>query len=128
MAHSDATWDEARAAVEALGLTCIVKGDGQTVNTQSPRGDSVITYNGSVVLYTGDTKAEETVSVPKLTGSTPESAMKSLLGKGLNVRLEGVFGNDTKGCHVDAQSVAPNQKVAPGTVITLTCRYDAVND
>ncbi|MBO4366433.1 MAG: PASTA domain-containing protein [Clostridia bacterium] len=120
--------DEARAAVEALGLTCVVKGDGQTVNTQSPRGDSVITYNGSVVLYTGDTKAEDTVSVPKLTGSTPESAMKSLLGKGLNVRLEGVFGNDTKGCHVDAQSVAPNQKVAPGTVITLTCRYDAVND
>ncbi|MBP5230868.1 MAG: PASTA domain-containing protein [Clostridia bacterium] len=122
------TVDEARAAVEALGLNCTVLGDGMTVNTQSPRGDSIVTYNGSVYLYTGEQKAEETVSVPKLTGSTPEAAMKSLLQKGLNVNLEGVFGDDTKGCHVEAQSVPSGQKVAPGTLITLTCRYDAVND
>ena len=120
--------EEAKSSIESLGLKCTVVGDGATVNSQSPRGDSVITYNGSVYLYTGDKKAEDTVSVPKLTGATPEAAMKSLLGKGLNVRLEGVFGNDTKGCRVGAQSVPDGQKVAPGTVVTLTCRYEAVND
>ena len=122
------TVEEARASIEALGLKCTVVGDGVTVNTQSPRGDSVVTYNGSVYLYTGDQKAEETVSVPKLTGSTPEAAMKSLLQKGLNVKLEGVFGNDTKECFVGSQSVLAGEKVAPGTVVTLTCRYKSVND
>lgn len=120
--------EEAKAVIEALGLKCIVKGDGTTVNSQTPRGDMIITHNGSVVLYTGDLKAEDSVSVPNLIGSTPDAAMKSLLNKGLNVKLEGVYGGDTSECYVDTQSIASGTKVAPGTVVTVECRYRSTND
>ncbi len=119
--------DEAKAAIEALGLKCVIKGEGETVLEQMPRAEQRIAPGGTVILYTESGQTQETVSVPNVKQSTPEAAISSLQAKGLNVRLEGIY-MDTIDCYVDTQSIDPNTKVAPGTVIVLQCRYKHEND
>lgn len=119
---------EAEEAIEALGLTVEVKGDGSTVMSQMPRSDTAVAVGGKVILYTGDSTAENTVSVPNVVGSTPESALRALLAKGLNVQIEGVFDGDTRNCKVQNQSISAGTEVAPGTVIVIDCRYEGIAD
>ncbi len=119
--------DEAKAAIEALGLKCVIKGEGETVLDQMPRADQQIASGGTVILYTENVQTQETVSVPNVKQSTPEAAIRSLQAKGLNVRLEGIY-IDTVDCYVDTQSIDPDTEVPPGTVIVLQCRYKHEND
>ena len=120
--------EEAKEAVTELGLNYEIKGDGNTVISQMPRSDVKIAADGKVILYTGDAEVEETVTVPDLYGSTPEAAIRSLLAKGLNVQVEGIFDGLTANCSVKLQSIAAGTKVAPGTVVVITCRYEELTD
>ena len=120
--------EEAKEAVTELGLNYEIKGDGNTVISQMPRSDVKIAADGKVILYTGDAEVEETVTVPDLYGSTPEAAIRSLLAKGLNVQVEGIFDGMTANCSVKLQSIAAGTKVAPGTVVVITCRYEELTD
>ena len=81
-----------------------------------------------MILYTDDSQGEATVSVPDVTGSTPESALRSLQNKGLNVQIKGVFDGDTKNCYVVSQSIDSGTLVAPGTIVVVTCRYEGTSD
>lgn len=118
---------DAKAAVEALGMKCIVKGEGDTVSTQLPRVGTVVAKGGTVVLYTDATAAQATISVPNVLNSTPEAAVRALTAKGLNVRLEG-DNSGSVDCYIYAQSVEAGTMVEAGTVITLECRYNNHND
>lgn len=120
--------EEARRAIEALGLECIVRGEGATVVSQMPRNDVSVAVGGRVILYTGDAQAEQTVSVPDVYKQTPETALRILQQRGLNVKVDGVYNENTENCYVDRQSIAAGQMVEPGTVITITCRYQSLND
>ena len=122
------TVEEAKEAVTELGLNYEIKGDGNTIVGQMPRSDVSVAVGGKVILYTGEATAEETVTVPDLYGSTPEAAIRSLLAKGLNVQVEGIFEGLTSNCSVKMQSVAAGTKVAPGTVVVITCRYEEISD
>ena len=119
---------EARRAIEALGLECVVRGDGDTVQAQMPHSDVSVAVGGRVILYTGEAKAEATVSVPDVRNQTPEMALRILQQRGLNVKVDGVYNENTEGCYVDRQSIEAGMMVEPGTVITITCRYQSVND
>ncbi len=119
---------DAKSSLEALGLTCVIKGDGETVNSQMPRAGTSIAAGGTVILYTGDAASENTVSVPDVTNKKPEDAINTLQRRGLNVEVTGINGTDTTDCYVSSQSIISGTMVEPGTVITLTCRYTAVND
>ncbi|MBO4453376.1 MAG: PASTA domain-containing protein, partial [Clostridia bacterium] len=115
---------DAKSVIERLGLKCVVKGDGSIVVDQMPRFDTVIEGDGVVILYTEGETPEADVKVPKLIGSTPTAAIKSLINSNLNVSITGIFNNDYKNCYVVAQSVQAGTYVAPGTVIELTFRYE----
>ncbi len=120
--------EEAKEAITELGLNYEIKGDGNTVVSQMPRSDVKIASDGKVILYTGEAEVEETVTVPDLYGSTPEAAIRSLLAKGLNVQVEGIFDGLTANCSVKLQSIPAGTKVAPGTVVVITCRYEELTD
>lgn len=120
--------DEAKHAIEALGLECVVRGEGETVNSQMPRNDVSVAVGGRVILYTGDATPEATVTVPDVHGQSPETALRVLQQRGLNVRLDGIYNENTENCYADRQSIEAGETVEPGTVITVTCRYQSLND
>ena len=119
---------DAKAAVEALGLSVIVKGDGNVVLNQLPAAGTTVTEGGTVILYTEENMDLQTTSMPNVIGSGVEAAKRALLAKGLNVRLSGVFGDDTAGCQVVSASYQKGDDIPVGTVVVLECRYQSVND
>lgn len=120
--------EDAKHAIEALGLECVIRGDGSTVNSQMPRSDVSVAIGGRVILYTGSAAAEESVSVPDVRNKSPEEALRTLQRRGLNVKIDGVYNENTENCFVDRQSIEVGELVEPGTVITITCRYQSLND
>ena len=116
-------WDLESAidAIEEKGLRYEVIGNGDVVTDQLPKaGTTIEKVSGTIVLYAGE-DPEDTVTVPDLTGMVAAKANQILVNLDLNIALE---GNESylsgTGYKVIAQSVAPGDKVAPGTVITVT--------
>ncbi|MBO5648533.1 MAG: PASTA domain-containing protein, partial [Clostridia bacterium] len=123
---------EAIAAINEKGLSYVVKGDGQTVNQQVPKSGSVVIQGtGQIVLYTGTETPRENVTVPDLTGYTITGATQLLVGRGLNIILEGAtqsFTSSDSYAVAISQSIPPYTKVTPGTVVTVEFRFTDAMD
>ena len=119
---------DTKEIIEGLGLKCEIKGSGKTVIGQMPAGDQKVAVGGKVILYTDDSAEEATVTVPDVTEKTPESALRTLQNRGLNVQIKGVFDNDTKNCYVLSQSIDPGTEVPAGTIVIIQCRYEGSSD
>ena len=122
---------EAIALLNEKGLSYKVRGDGNTVTQQIPKSGSVVIQgSGQVVLYTGTETPRENVSVPDLTGMTITGATQLLVGRGLNIILEGATQAYTTGSYAVAihQSIPPYTKVTPGTVVTVEFRFTDARD
>ena len=114
-------------AIEKRGLSYTVVGDPDgVVKRQLPEyGASVEKSSGNIVLYVGDAEPSETISVPDLTGMTASAANQTLINLGLNVKIEGTNNYlSGTGARVYAQSIPTGTKVARGTVVTVTFRYE----
>ncbi|MBO4276820.1 MAG: PASTA domain-containing protein [Clostridia bacterium] len=122
--YRNAKTEDARAAIEALGLKCVVKGTGRRVTDQMPRFDTLLYNEGVVILYTDNTEIQPDVKVPNLLNSSPAAAIKSLINCNLNVTVTGIFNGDYRNCKVVSQSVAAGSYVVPGTTVELVFRYD----
>jgi beta-lactam-binding protein with PASTA domain len=91
------------------------------VKSQSPAAGSYVQRDtGKILLYVGEARPEETVTVPDLVGKNAVVANGLLVGCGLNVKIEGAEGSASE---VYSQSIPAGTKVAPGTVVTLNFRY-----
>ena len=111
--------DEAKSKVESDGYTCIVKGDGDTVEAQIPAASTRIPQGGTVVLYTSlDEVSNTSVEVPDFSGYTLAEANSVAAAYNLNISVSGISGA-SEGVVLN-QSVAAGETVAEGTVITLT--------
>ncbi len=110
--------------LEAIGIKCIVRGDGNNVLTQLPEAGTVITEDGVVILYTEGSEVTAEVTVPNVMGKSPSAAIKSLLNSNLNVSISGIFNGDYNNCQVVSQSVPAGEKVLPGTVIVIEFLYE----
>ncbi len=119
------TLEEAVAQAEAFDYEIIIKGNGNYVNSQSPKGSSVIDRTNKIItLYTGDATEEETVTVPDLLGKGAYAANQMLANAKLNVCIAGTDNYMSGGgAVVVQQSIPAGTKVAPGTVVTVTFRY-----
>ncbi len=111
--------DTAQSKLLAQGLKPKIKGDGNTVLKQVPSSGSSMPRGGTVILYTSESVAEESSTVPNLVGLTPAQANQKLTNAGLNVKFTGPSEN----VHavVSAQSVKEGTKLAKGSIVTLTC-------
>lgn len=115
--------EDAKYTIESMGLECVIRGDGAVVTDQMPRVGSVVSEGGRVVLYTDGYDVEQTVSVPDFKGASPQQVLSTASAYGLNVELNGVFGDDFS-CRATSQSIEPGTMVAPGTVITVQFIYN----
>ena len=117
--------EEAILQAEGFEYEVIVKGDGEFVTSQNPKGSTVIDRTNKVItLYTGNAVEENTVTVPDLVGKGAYAANKMLINAKLNICIEGTDNYMSgAGAIVIEQSIPAGTKVSPGTVVTVTFRY-----
>lgn len=117
--------EDAILQAESFEYEVIVKGDGDYVTSQIPRGSTTIDRTNKVItLYTGNAKEEDSVTVPDLIGKTAFAANQMLINSKLNICIEGTDNYMSgSGAIVVMQSIPAGTKVSPGTVVTVTYRY-----
>jgi stage V sporulation protein D (sporulation-specific penicillin-binding protein) len=117
--------EQAKSAASRRGLSIRVVGNGAYVTSQTPQGGTKIEReNGLIVVYTGDSKAQSTVTVPNLNGLSAMAANQTLINSGLNIRIDGTQSYlSGTGAAVVSQSPAAGDSVSPGTVVNVTIRY-----
>lgn len=117
---------EAVTAIENEGFTVTVKGDGEKVLAQVPRGAMTIPQGGNVVLYTDEESAKEQVEVPDFKGYSVSDVNYLASVSNVNVSITGATNSGLS--YASSQSVEPGTKVSPGTVITVAFTAGGLND
>lgn len=122
---------DAKKAIEAQGVNCVVIGNGDTVLKQVPqKGEKMTKLNGSkIIIYTEEGALEEPKSVPDVVGKEASVAISTLQAAGFNIYIEGSTNfNQGNGATVIEQ--IPNSKtlLERGDVVTIVCRYLDMTD
>ncbi|MDR3645202.1 MAG: penicillin-binding transpeptidase domain-containing protein [Clostridia bacterium] len=116
---------DAVSLLSQQGLQSTKVGNGDTVTSQVPTAGNPIPKNGKIILYTGNAQVQSNIKVPDLTGKTLAQAQKALNSLGLNGSY---VGEDLSSSDVKAytQDTKAGSMVAPGTVITVKFRNEAI--
>jgi len=101
------------------GFTVRTVGEGDAVTGQIPVGGAVIPKGSQVVLYLGEEKPTDKVSVPNVVGKSPEAARQTLLDAGLYIRVSGAAGYYTSATVAAGQSIEAGTEVERGTVVDV---------
>ncbi len=111
---------DAITSINTKGLKYTIVGDESSniVSYTIPEAAASIPKNGNVVIYMNGA-AEQTVTVPDLTGYTVDQVNSTLTYYGLNVALSGGAVNNTDAV-VSYQSIEPGTTVSKGTVVEVT--------
>ena len=109
----------AAATAQQYGFTSRTVGEGDTVTAQIPASGTSIPQGGELILYFGEARPESEVTMPDLTGCTPEEAAQRLNELGLYMRATGASQNYNATTKAYDQSVAAGTAVQPGTVVTV---------
>ena len=109
----------------AAGLRVSVVGGGDVVTSQIPASGSYVEKeSGRIILYTNGESAASDVVVPDVMGKTAVAANALIVGKGLNIKIEGTKNYlSGTGAVVIEQSPAAGEQVPAGTVVTVTFRH-----
>ncbi len=118
--------EEAINAAKADGFEPYVCGEGDKVIAQVPQAGSKIPRGGRIVFYTTSDSTKETVRVPDLVGYTVAQVNEVAAEYNINISFSGSVDLDT--VYSYAQSIAPNEIVSPGTVVTVYFGNDDVDD
>ena len=110
---------QAKSALSESGLGCRVIGEGDTVTDQLPRAGAVIAAGSEVLLYAGQNPAPTTETMPDLRGLSYEAARQRLGELGLYLTAENGV-TDPAAQLVSAQSTAPGEELARGSVVGVT--------
>jgi len=109
----------AKVDLSKMKLTPKIYGSGDKVASQVPEPGKTIPQNGTVVLFTDDSSAGKTVTVPNLVGLSLSSANKTAAEAGVNISITGAALTNGTNPVSNSQSIAAGTKVAPGTVVTV---------
>ncbi len=104
-----------------------VMGNGSNIVAQSPAAGSRVNAGGKVILYTEDGLKEATATVPNVVGLTAAAANQAIINAGLNIEITSGTLSAVQGAVAVKQSVAPGEKVLPGTVIAVDFRHTGDN-
>ena len=94
-------------------------GEGDTVTDQLPRAGAVIAAGSEVLIYAGQNPAPTTETMPDLRGLSYEAARQRLGELGLYLTAENGV-TDPAAQLVSAQSTAPGEELAHGSVVGVT--------
>ena len=118
------TPEEARTALNNLGLNVRLSGEGAVVTDQMPTAGSSVPKGSSTVLYLGEEKPETTVEMPDLSGMTYDEAKAALEKVGLYLEATGT-GESGK---VFSQSVNAGTVLDVGTAVEVKFTDDTAPD
>ena len=118
--------EEALVQAQEDGFEPYICGEGSKVLAQVPQAGSKIPRGGQIVFYTTSDSTNETVSVPDLVGYTVAQVNEIAAEYNINVSFSGSVDLDT--VYSYAQSVDPDEKVSPGTVVTVYFGNNDVDD
>ena len=113
------TRTQALDALRELGFQARIIGDGEKITSQLPSGATVVANGTTVLLYCGAEPSEEPEIMPDLTGYTYAAARDELAAMGIFVTTQSSITNPNTQS-VLAQSIAPDEEIKHGTVVTLT--------
>ena len=116
--YSGMTAQEAQKALKQLGLTAVVRGEGQSVLGQLPAAGQSVPGDSQVILYFSQMTEPETVAVPDFSGMNRQQAAVSAGKAGLYILVSGNTEISPQ-VTVVAQDIAPGTMVTPGTTIKL---------
>ena len=116
--YSGMTAQEAQKALQKLGLTAVVRGEGQSVLGQLPAAGQSVPGDSQVILYLSQMTEPETVAVPDFSGMNRQQAAVSAGKAGLYILVSGNTEISPQVTAVD-QDLAPGTMVTPGTTIKL---------
>ena len=109
----------ARRKLEDSGFRVKVVGDGEEVADQAPVPGLRIALDSEVILYAGESKPNNMITVPNMVGKSYRAALQYFEAFGLFVRTSGVPPTDSKTIIVQRQSLEPGLQVTFGTVIEV---------
>lgn len=113
--------DVGKEAAENAGFTVRTVGEGDTVTDQIPVGGAVIPSGSQVVLYLGEEKPTDLVTVPDVRGKTADQAREALAQCGLYMKIGGSSRYMSSNALVASQSINVGTGVERGTVVE--CRF-----
>ncbi len=102
-------------------------GNGSNIVAQSPAAGSKVSAGGKVILYTEDGLQANTATVPNVVGLSAAAANQAIINAGLNIEITSGTLSAVQGATAVKQSLAPGEKVLPGTVITVDFRHSGDN-
>jgi len=122
-----ASVENAVADLSWQGFTYEIVGSGDTVTAQIPAAGSMISSDdGLLLLYTGDEKPVNTITVPDVMGMSAYNANNALVKLGLNVTFAGSLNGSS--ATVISQSPAAGTVVSRGTIVEVTLRHLDMTD
>ncbi len=101
-----------------------IVGNGSTVKDQTPKPGSALTARSVVILYTEDATTQK-VTVPDLSGLSPQEVQARLSANGLNLIVSGsgTTGSTASRTIADGQTPAAGAIVDEGTIVQVEFRY-----
>ncbi len=117
--------EEATRILKNKGLNIKVSGNGGVVLDQLPKPGVAVTDNATVIVYTQKRDENKKVSVPDVTGLSPDQAKKRITDAGLNFEIVGAGKTTTEGAYAFKQSVPAGTMVEPATVVSVEFRHSS---
>jgi len=116
--YAGMTPEEAQKLLKKLGLTAVVRGQGETVVSQLPSAGQSVPGNSQVLLYLSEATEPGTVAVPDFSGMHRQQAADAAGKAGLYILVSGNTEISPQ-VTVVAQDIAPGTQVTVGTTIKL---------
>ncbi|HPE16736.1 MAG TPA: PASTA domain-containing protein, partial [Oscillospiraceae bacterium] len=114
----------AESTMKEAGFTVRTVGDGTAVTDQIPAAGALIPGGSEVVLYLGEEKPTDLVTVPNVTNLSAEAANRALTNAGLYMKATGA----ADGTIAVGQNYAAGTEVERGTVVEVQMAVAAVSD
>lgn len=112
------TVEEAKSLLTEKGLGARVVGEGDTVTDQLPHPGAEVAAGTQIVLYAGEKKPENVVTVPNLKGMTVSQAKTALQNIGLYLDTSGASPASST-VIVSTQSAEAGSEVLYGSVVEI---------
>lgn len=122
------TKEEAEKSLTDTHLEARFIGEGETVTDQIPSPGAEVPGNSTVLVYMGEQKPTDLVTVPDLIGLTQYEAMIKIQNTGgLYLHSRGST-NQSGSVAVSSQSIEPGTQVERGTTITVEMTDSSARD
>ena len=125
------TAEDAGEILTEKGFAYTTVGEGDTVTDQIPAASSTVPRSAKIIMYMGEEKPVDTVTVPNLVGYTIEDVKYIMsFNTGIYLKTEGAThsSSDSTAIYSSSQDIEPGTEVDRGTVVTVEFIDTTAND